>query len=149
MHSAWGGITLEGMVPLYPYTFSSTGPGAGYSPWAFPRPADAVVINLGTNGGDKVPLFVSFASNIVSEYYRNTSVALFLAYGPMTSAYEGIVVQAVANLTASGLRAYALDLTLPHPMTGCFNHPSAADDVEIAAKAQPQIAKAMGWPVSL
>jgi hypothetical protein len=55
MHTAWGGITLQGMVPLYPFTFSSTGPGAGYSPYSFPRAADAVVVNLGTNGGDNAP----------------------------------------------------------------------------------------------
>jgi hypothetical protein len=44
-----------------------------------------------------------------------------------------------------GVSAHALDLTLPHPMTGCYGHPSAADHVEIAAKARPQIAAVMGW----
>lgn len=145
MHSAWGGITLEGMVPLYPYTFSSMGSGQAYSPYAFSRPADAVIINLGTNGGDNVPGYIAFADSVVSKYYKNTSIALFLAYGPMTDFYEEVVLQVVANLTSSGLRAFALNLTLEHGMTGCYGHPSAADDVEIAAKAQPQIAKALGW----
>jgi len=36
------------------------------------------------------------------------------------------------------------DLTLLHPLRGCFGHPSAADDAEIAAKAAPQIA-ALDW----
>ena len=145
MHTAWGGITLQGMVPLYPFTFSSTGPGAGYSPYSFPRAADAVVVNLGTNGGDSAAGLAAFAASIAKQYYRNSSLALFMAYGPMTASYQPSVVAAVANLTASGLRAFVLDLTLPHPMTGCFGHPSAADDVEIAAKAQPQIAQALGW----
>ena len=50
-----------------------------------------------------------------------------------------------AVLTTAGIRAFPLDLTLPHARTGCFGHPSAADNVEIAAKARPQIAAAMGW----
>jgi hypothetical protein len=30
-------------------------------------------------------------------------------------------------------------------MTGCYGHPSLADNVEIAAKARPQIAAVLGW----
>jgi hypothetical protein len=61
MYTAWGGIQLGGMVvggkphwgmsELYPWTFSSDGPSA-YGAWNFSAfAADAVVINLGTNGG--------------------------------------------------------------------------------------------------
>ena len=145
MHTAWGGTTLEGMAPLYGSTFSSLGPGKSYGAWAFPRAADAVVVNLGTNGGDTQALYQAFATDIVRTYYRNASTALFLAYGPMTAGYEPLVRSVVANLSAAGLRAFALDLTLPHAMSGCFGHPSAADHAEIAAKAQPQIAQALGW----
>ena len=63
----------------------------------------------------------------------------------MTAEYQPNVVNVTAQLVAAGVRAHALDLTLPHPMTGCFGHPSAADNVEIAAKAKPQIAAVMGW----
>jgi len=51
----------------------------------------------------------------------------------------------IASSQAGGLRAAVLDLTLPHAMTGCYGHPSAADNVEIAAKAKPQIEAVMGW----
>ena len=144
MHTAWGGITLEGMVPLYNFTFSSV-PGAAYLPYDFPRQADAVVLNLGTNGGDNVPKYVAFCQDIVTKYYKNSKLPLFLAYGPMTASYQQIVVDTVSNLTAGGIRASVLDLTLNHTMTGCFGHPSAADDLEIAAKAELQIAQVLGW----
>ena len=70
---------------------------------------------------------------------------LFLAYGPMTDAYAYDVINVTAQLAAAGVRAHALDLMLPHALTGCYGHPSAADNAEIAAKAAPQIAAAMGW----
>ncbi len=150
MHTGWGGTTLQGMVPLYPFTFSGLGPNQGYQPYDFAAAegaveGKAVIINLGTNCCDTEPLYQDFAASVARKYYQDASVALFLAYGPMTSSYQALVEAAAANLTAGGLRAFALDLTLPHAMTGCFNHPSAADHAEIAVKAQPQIAKVMGW----
>ena len=51
---AWGGIRLGvggdwGMTSLYPHTFSAGGQSA-YGNWTFDAfPADAVVVNLGTN----------------------------------------------------------------------------------------------------
>lgn len=110
-----------------------------------------VVINLGTNDrpspGDPtwIAAYANFSSALVRTYYKNSELVLFLGYGPMTSEYEANVVTVVATLVAAGIRAHALDLTLPHPMTGCYGHPSAADNVEIAAKAAPQIASVMGW----
>ena len=71
--------------------------------------------------------------------------AFFLAFGPMTAAYEPFVLNITATLVAGGTRAYALNLTLDHPLTGCIGHPSAADNVEIAVKARPQVAAALGW----
>ena len=140
-----GGVTLGGMVPLYPFTFSGLGPNQAYSPYSFARAPDAVIVNLGTNCCVEEDKYASFASSIVNTYYNNTNVTLFLAYGPMTASYEAVVVGVVANLTAGGLKAHVLDLTLNHSMTGCFGHPSAADDIEIAAKGSTQIAAVMGW----
>ena len=153
--TAWGGISLGahgwGMKDLYAMTFSSHGQDA-YLPWTFSSfPVEGVVINLGTNDrpapGDNVWIdsYVTFASAVARKHYNNSALALFIAYGPMTDAYEGNVRTVVANLTASGLRAFVLDLTLNHTMTGCYGHPSAQDNVEIAAKATPQIAAALGW----
>lgn len=48
-------------------------------------------------------------------------------------------------LQARGIAAHALDLTLPHGMTGCYGHPSHDDHVEIAAKAKGNLAAVLGW----
>lgn len=63
----------------------------------------------------------------------------------MLAEYEPFVFNISATLVARGIHAHALNLTLPHPMTGCYGHPSAADHVELAAVARPQIAAVMGW----
>ena len=106
--------------------------------------------NLGTNDHPAPPAlswqaaYVAFVQR-AGALYGAPAPAFFLAFGPMTTEYEAIVVNVTATLVAAGVRAHALDLTLPHPLTGCFGHPSAADNVEIAAHARPQIAAAMGW----
>jgi hypothetical protein len=160
MYTAWGGIQLGstnpnapswGMQNLYPFTFSSNGPAA-YLPWNFTAWAvDAVVVNLGTNDHPTAPAlgwqlqYQQFVTNLVSSYYQNANLTVFCAYGPMTSEYEPFVLNITANLAAQGMRVFPLDLTLTHPMQGCYGHPSAADNVEIAAKAQTYIAGIMGW----
>lgn len=59
--------------------------------------------------------------------------------------YQPFVVNITATLVSSGIKAHTLDLTLTHPRTGCYGHPSLADNIEIAAKAKPQIAAVLGW----
>lgn len=156
MFTAWGGITLGlpptwGMTQLYPYTFSSLGESA-YTPWKFAAfPVDAVIINLGTNDRPAPPAiawqaaYVSFVADVVLKYYAQPSLDVFLAYGPMTTEYQPFVVNITSTLAAQGIHAHVLDLTLNHSMTGCYGHPSAADNVEIAAKAYPQISTVLGW----
>jgi hypothetical protein len=157
MYTAWGGIRLGdvaqgwGMEALYPFTFSALGSNA-YAAWNFSSwVPSAVIINLGTNDGgaatqpDWQAAYAAFVTKLVGVYYATPALPVFLAFGPMTAGYEAPVKSIVANLTAAGISAHALDLTLPHPMTGCFGHPSAADNVEIAAKAKPQIAAVLGW----
>lgn len=156
--TAWGGITLGvpprwGMTQLYPYTFTSTGGDSAYQPWVFGADfaPNGVVINLGTNDHPTPPAldwqaaYVSFAQSIVSRYYNDSSLQLFLAYGPMSAAYQPLVENITTTLVAAGYRAATLDLTLNHSLTGCYGHPSWADNLEIAAKARPQIAAVMGW----
>lgn len=84
-------------------------------------------------------------TQLVRGYYATPTLPVFLAFGPITAGYEAPVKAIAANLSAAGINAHALDLTLAHGMTGCFNHPSAADNVEIAAKAKPQVAAVLGW----
>ncbi len=154
--TAWGGITLSemagGALPLYESTFSGAGPrGGSYGAWNFSaaRRADAVIINLGTNDHPSAPAtnwmatYAAFVKRAASLYAAPP--AFFLAYGPMSVGYEPFVKNVTAALVAAGVNAFALDLSLPHPLTGCFGHPSAADNVEIAAKARPQVAAALGW----
>lgn len=63
----------------------------------------------------------------------------------MTAEYQPFVANITGALTAAGYKAALLDLTLNHTLNGCYGHPSWADNVEIAAKARPQIAAVMGW----
>jgi hypothetical protein len=156
MYTAWGGIQLGvgsswGMTQLYPYTFSALGTTAREE-WDFKSfEADAVVINLGTNGGWRanqtawMETYVQYGLDTVHKYYANPHLVLFLAYGPMTTSYKAMVLQVVASLKAAGIKANALDLTIPNGTTGCYHHPSHADNIAIAAKAKPQIAQVMGW----
>jgi hypothetical protein len=156
MYTAWGGIQLGvgkswGMSDLYPFTFSGTGPDA-YTPWNFSRfPADAVVVNLGTNGGWRANKtawcseYVAFGRQIV-QHYDNPRLPLFLTtVGPMTDAYGVLVETVVSTLVKQGVKAIALNLSLGRSMTGCYGHPSRADNLEIAAQAKPQMAKVLGW----
>jgi hypothetical protein len=150
--TAWGGVTLTGMAGrLYESTFSASGPLSAYGNWTFSaNRVDAVVVNLGTNDQPAPPAtrwqaeYVAFVQRAIA-LYGPPAPSFFLAYGPMRDSYEPFVRNVSATLTAAGVRAFPLDLTLPHAMTGCFGHPSAADNVEIAAKARPQVAAAMGW----
>lgn len=109
------------------------------------------MINLGTNDRPSAPAlawqaaYVDFVTTVVHSHYNNASLVVFLAYGPMTNEYQPFVTNITATLVAGGVRAHLLDLTLPHGMTGCYGHPSAADNAEIAAKAAPQIAQVLGW----
>lgn len=159
LYTAFGGIRLPGtgnpndwgMKQLYPFTFQSDGQNA-YGLYNFTNfPVDAVIINLGTNDHPNAPAlvwqaaYVSFVQSVVTTYYQNPDLVVFLAYGPMTNEYQPFVTNITATLVSQGIKANLLDLTLPHPMTGCFGHPSYADNIEIAAKAKPQIAAVLGW----
>ena len=155
VYTAWGGIRLGltgwGMNQLYFNTFSANGENA-YGAYDFSFGVDAVVVNLGTNDGPVNPAlpwqaaYVKFVRAVFAAYAASApKLAVFVAYGPMTSNYEPEVLNITKTLAAAGRNVHALDLTLPHPMTGCFGHPSLADNVEIAAKAKPQIAAVLGW----
>jgi hypothetical protein len=140
------------MATLYPFTFSASGETTAYLPYNFSgRKVDAQIINLGTNDRPAAPAtawqaaYVAFANSLVTQYYKDPSMALFICYGPMTAEYEPYAKNITATLVAGGFKAFALDLTLPHPMTGCYGHPSAQDNLEIAQKARPQVAAALGW----
>lgn len=150
--TAWGGVTLGGMAGrLYESTFSALGPGDAYGAWNFTQHrVEAVVVNLGTNDRPAPPAlawqarYAAFVQRAVA-LYGAPAPTFFLAFGPMTDEYQPFVHNISAVLTAAGIRAFPLNLSLPHALTGCFGHPSAADNVEIAAQARPQIAAAMGW----
>jgi hypothetical protein len=117
---------------------------------ANPPPPPTRARPVGTNDRPAPPalqwqgVYASFVERAAA-LYGAPAPAFFLAFGPMTAEYEPMVRNVTATLAAAGARAFALDLTLPHALTGCFGHPSAADNVEIAAKARPQIAAALGW----
>jgi hypothetical protein len=105
----------------------------------------------GTNGGwthNKtawITEYIAFGKEIVT-HYANPKLPLFLTtVGPMTDGYGTLVESVVTTLVDQGVRAYPLNLSLGRGMTGCFGHPSHADNLEIAAQAKPQMAKVLGW----
>ena len=56
-----------------------------------------------------------------------------------------MVTNISSTLVSLGVRATTLNISLSHPLRGCYGHPSYADNVEQAAQARPQIAAFMGW----
>ena len=127
-----------------------------YHPWNFSKfAADAVVINLGTNGGWRENAtnnyqawrdsYVTFVTDIAVTHYKQPKLPIFCAFGPMSVAYQVPLLAVVKTLQAQGIAAHALDLTLNHTMTGCYGHPSHDDHTEIAAKAKVALAAVLGW----
>ncbi len=49
---------------------------------------------------DSLPRYTAFAADIVAKYYARPSLVLFLAYGPMTNYYQGLVELTISNLRA-------------------------------------------------
>lgn len=96
-----------------------------------------------------VDTYTAFVANITGEYYKRPSLPVFLAIGPgrrsSTPRYQPLVEQVIANVNAAGGSATFLDLQSVNAAGGCDNHPSAAEEPAIAAAAQPQLAKVMGW----
>jgi hypothetical protein len=91
--------------------------------------------------------YAAFATDVVLKYYQRPDMVLFVAYGPMTNFYQALVERTILILRSSvhrphtfsssspphscfalqqpSIKAFPLDLTLDHPMNGCYNHPSA------------------------
>jgi hypothetical protein len=113
--------------------------------------AAGVVINLGTNDRPAPPGLAWQAKytnlvNMVLHAYGDPKLVVFLVYsGPMTSVYAPEVLNVTAQLKSSGVNVVGLNMTLAHAMTGCYGHPSAADNAEIAALVQPTIVQALNW----
>ena len=154
---AWTWPTLPDVYPsALAWQVELDGPGAPIRfPWNASRfVPDGVVVNLGTNdaaGGRFnnatfvalfVDRFVSFVQNI-SASHRTAPPTFFLAFGPMTTAYEPALQAVLPRLSAAGIAALPLNLTLDAPCE--CGHPSAADHLRLAQMAQPVIAKALGW----
>lgn len=135
------------------------------APLAFPYnasaapPPDAVAINLGTNDASGgfgnatfaalfVSAYVDFAANISRAYQAangGQGPTFFLGYGPMTTAYAAAVNSTVRLLNARGLRALAIDYSLPGGAACACGHPSADDHLLMAKAALPVIREAMRW----
>ena len=44
--------------------------------------------------------YTAFASDVALKYYTRQDLVLFLAWGPMTNYYQGLVERTIANLRA-------------------------------------------------
>ena len=131
------------------------------TPWAFERPASAVVINLGTNDaatGDPGPEFGAAYSSLLDTVRAHHPEAwLFLAIGSMLSgsgrsAVLGQLQALVAARTEAGDRRVSLldlgvqnlgaDGSVP---TGCDWHPSVAEHERMAGILESELRARLGW----
>lgn len=93
----------------------------------------------GAKGSLCVALFVTAPPNCP---HPSSWLSLWL---PTGAHYWLCPEQITATLVSSGIKAVVMNQTLGHPLTGCFGHPSAADNVEIAANVAPGMASVLGW----
>ena len=78
--------------------------------------------------------------------YRNPSLPVFVAQGPMNCAEELRIAlsESILAINAAGGNAIYLNLCGP-PNDGCGGHPGQQGHAAMAAMAIPAIAKEMGW----
>jgi len=136
------------MIPTRPWNFSSFIP-------------QIVHINLGTNDQKGnfsnatfsqlfIDSYVTFIKQIAVSYGAMTpseAPYFFIAYGPMSSAYQS-QVQTVANLlNPLGYNITVIDYSIPdyNIDPGCEWHPNVADHVMMAEIASSAIQNVTGW----
>lgn len=78
--------------------------------------------------------------------YNKPKLPVFVAQGPMNDGQPlfNALQAAIQGINAAGGAAYYLDMRGP-PNDGCGGHPGVEGHKQMAALAQPQIAKVMGW----
>eukprot|EP01052_Picozoa_sp_SAG31_P011694 SAG31_NODE_668_length_12945_cov_15.915849_4_plen_346_part_00 len=136
------------------YWLQTLGGGNHTTDWDHSRfVPDMMVINLGTNdaprGGDDSKNFshayTAFVLNAL-EIYRNPSLPVFVAQGPMNCAEELRIAlsETILAVNMAGGRAIYLNLCGPS-CDGCGGHPGQVAHAAMAEMAIPSIAKEMGW----
>lgn len=142
-----GGTTL--MTSIYRRTLASVPEedwGFSASGWT----PHALVVNLGTNDHINSPAsnttfasaYVELLKNVTRDY--KPAPHIFLACGPMSTAYCPDVDLTLSAAKAMGLSATFLDQRgLVEP--SCCGHPSVKADTNMAARGAATIKTAMGW----
>ena len=128
--------------------------GTQVSPkWSFPKQADAVLINLGTNDSDKddpgkpfEDAYVAFLKTVRS---RNPNAWIFLTIGSMTADPMLTTMRThLANVIAAAgdSKVVKVDINVQDATsTGCDYHPNVAEDTRIANALQAPMAEKLGW----
>jgi pectinesterase len=149
-------------MPEYVYqTLGTDSMTQSHRDWDFNRPSrpDVILINLLTNDcgkGGSACANATFADALVDAYvelvYNLTHVlhsgypTIFLASGPVTTAYEGIVLRTIEEAKARR------NLTNVHfvnytgaPLDGCDGHPGKEGHAFMFSAAAAVIESVMGW----
>jgi lysophospholipase L1-like esterase len=119
--------------------------------YASEPPPDAVLINLGTNDGDGnaaweaafVATYVSFMRNI-TRWTAKSDIVFLCAVGAITDRPLPLVERAMA--AAPELKTVLVNM-MGATLDGC-GHPGVVGQPQMAAIAQPILAKALGWTPS-
>lgn len=161
---AWSGKGVVknydgGAGPTLPELYERALPENESDVWDFSaaRPADLVLINLGTNdySTDPDPTDASFTAGYVALLEkiraRYPQAIILGTVGPMLSGTDldkarGAIAAAVAARTSAGdSRVHAHELTTGNPSPGCDWHPTVATHAAMAAELQPVVAGLLGW----
>lgn len=157
--SAWSGYGLVrnccGGVTTMPMIYRRTLATVAEEDWGFSASGwtpDALVVNLGTNdhinGAGINASFAEMYRELVANVTRDYKPAphLFLACGPMSTAYCGDVFTTIASASSKGLSATFLDQRgIFNGTNSCCGHPSVSADVVMAERGSATIKQAMGW----
>jgi len=139
--------SLPTTVPVFATRTLMQDPASVFD-WVSEPPPDGVLINLGTNDGDGnaaweaafVATYVAFMRNI-TRWTGKPDIVFLCAVGAITATPLPLVERAMA--AAPELTTVLVNM-MGATLDGC-GHPGVVGQPQMAAIAEPIVAKAMGW----
>jgi hypothetical protein len=138
---------LPTTVPVFATRTLMQDPASAFD-WTSEPPPDGVLINLGTNDGDGNPAweaafvdtYVAFMRNI-TRWTGKPDIVFLCAVGAITATPLPLVERAMA--AAPELTTVLVNM-MGATLDGC-GHPGVVGQPQMAAIAEPIVARAMGW----